>query len=98
MTLGEDRVRAEFNPAEMEGIDLIKQKTAQLIDMCNQNALTNKHSEENRLWSLAMTSYEQAVMWAVKAATYDSYKRKPKAQPEYPQAHPAPGDLGSVPG
>jgi hypothetical protein len=25
--------------------------------------------EENRLWALAMTAYEEAAMWAVKAAT-----------------------------
>jgi len=95
-TLGEKRVRVEFNPSKVGLVDMIKQQTAQLIDACEHARRTQKPGdpgEINRLWSLAMTAYEEAAMWATKAATAD----KPPVRPEYPADHPVPGDLGSVP-
>lgn len=76
MTIGEDRVRVKFNPSADGLVDQIKQKTAELIDICDEykrrdpNPL-GANSEVNRLWSLAQTHYEDAAMWAVKAATAD---------------------------
>jgi hypothetical protein len=69
MSLGEDRVRTKFNPSADTLVDKIKQKTAELIDLCN--AENDKHSdhEKGRCLSLAMTHYEDAAMWAVKGAT-----------------------------
>ena len=67
MTIGEDRVRTKFNPSADTLVDQIKQKTAELIDLCNHRV--GSAPEEGRLWSLAMTHYEDAAMWAVKAAT-----------------------------
>jgi len=64
MTLGEDRVRVKFNPSADGIVDQIKQKTAELIDLCE----TIK-DKDPRLVALAMTHYEDAAMWAVKAAT-----------------------------
>jgi hypothetical protein len=64
-TLGEKRVRADFNPSSNELVSEIKAKTAELIDLCG-NALQTK---EPRLAALAQTAYEEAAMWAVKAAT-----------------------------
>lgn len=64
MTIGEQRVRTKFNPSGMTVIDEIKQKTAELIDICEQ-----LKSKDPRLVSLAQTAYEGAAMWAVKAAT-----------------------------
>jgi hypothetical protein len=69
MTLGEDRVRIKFNPSADGLVDKIKQKTAELINLCADNRRSDPENEENRLWSLAMTHYEDAAMWAVKAAT-----------------------------
>ncbi len=63
-TLGEERVRTEFNPSADSIVDHIKQKTAELINTCEE--LKNKDA---RLASLAQTYYENAAMWAVKAAT-----------------------------
>ena len=63
-TLGEERVRTEFNPSADSIVDHIKQKTAELINTCEE--LKNKDA---RLASLAQTYYELAAMWAVKAAT-----------------------------
>jgi hypothetical protein len=64
MSIGEDRVRVKFNPSANGVVDQIKQKSAELIDLCE--ALKEKDA---RLASLAQTHYEDAAMWAVKAAT-----------------------------
>lgn len=70
MGLGTDRVRASFNPGGKTIVDEIKLATAQLIDLCQEGKDANDDDpEEVRLWALAQTSYEEAAMWAVKAAT-----------------------------
>jgi hypothetical protein len=69
MTLGQDRVRAQFNPGGDPLVVEIKRKTAELIDLCDQHHVDDIGAETKRLWSLAMTHYEDAAMWAVKAAT-----------------------------
>lgn len=69
MSLGEDRVRTKFNPSADGLVDQIKQQTAKLIDLCDQAHVDAVGGETKRLWSLAMTHYEDAGMWAVKAAT-----------------------------
>jgi hypothetical protein len=63
-TMGEFRVRTQFNPAANSVVDQLKQKTAELIDLCE-----SLKSQDARLASLAQTAYEEAAMWAVKAAT-----------------------------
>lgn len=81
-TKGEARVRTRFNVATgnavRSNIDAIKQDSASLIDFCETGIGEVKAREWNdnakgeaiRLWSLAQTAYEEAAMWAVKAATY----------------------------
>lgn len=64
MTTGEQRVRTQFNPSQDSTEDQIKQKTAELI-----NLVETLKEKDGRLVSLALTSYEEAAMWAVKAAT-----------------------------
>lgn len=82
-TLGESRVRTSFNPANDSIVDQIKQKSAELIDLLQavRNDETSKTYDKSpevmkevsgevfRLISLAQTTYEEAAMWAVKAAT-----------------------------
>ena len=63
-TIGESRVRTTFNPSADGTVDQIKQKTAELINLCEE-----LKGKDGRLASLAQTSYEEAAMWAVKAAT-----------------------------
>jgi hypothetical protein len=63
-TVGEQRVRITFNPAASSDVDIIKNKAAELIDICEK-----LKSKDPRLASLAQTSFEEAAMWAVKAAT-----------------------------
>lgn len=64
MSIGEDRVRTSFNPSADTLVDQIKQQTAVLINTCEQ-----LKARDARLASLAQTTYEEAAMWAVKAAT-----------------------------
>jgi hypothetical protein len=63
-TIGENRVRTEFNPSASDLVSTIKQKTAELINLCEE-----LKQKDPRLASLAQTDYENAGMWAVKAAT-----------------------------
>jgi hypothetical protein len=63
-TIGEERVRVDFNPSKDDIVSLIKQKSAELINLCEE-----LKSKDLRLAALAQTSYEEAAMWAVKAAT-----------------------------
>lgn len=71
MSLGEDRVRIKFNPSDQALVSQIKQKTAELIDLCESSRNAGSISgEHQRLWSLAQTHLENAAMWAVKAATF----------------------------
>ena len=64
MSLGEDRVRTKFNPSADGAVDQIKQKSAELIDLCETLKV-----KDARLAALAQTAFEEAAMWAVKAAT-----------------------------
>ena len=73
-TLGEKRVRVEFNVNNDEYIHLLKQKSAELINLVDQATNRPSWNDETlrewlRLKALAMTSIEEAAMWAVKAAT-----------------------------
>jgi hypothetical protein len=63
-TIGEQRVRTEFNPSNEGVVDQIKQKTAELINLCE-----DLKAKDARLASIAQTEFEIAAMWAVKAAT-----------------------------
>jgi len=71
-TIGEQRVRIEFNPGNDDKVFAIKQSSATLINMMED--LKPKVGEpvvveKMRLIALAQTAYEEAAMWAVKAAT-----------------------------
>jgi len=63
-SIGRKRVRVSFNPSKDNLVDQIKGLTADLIDLCEE-----MKSLDPRLASLAQTAYEEAAMWAVKAAT-----------------------------
>lgn len=65
-TIGQLRVRTSFNPSDKSIVDLIKEKTAELIDLCE-----DLKKKDGRLSSLAQTAFEEGAMWAVKAATAD---------------------------
>ncbi len=72
MTIGEYRVRIKFNPSDNSLVSQIKQKSAELIDLCEKHkgaSASEDDREIDRLWALAQTHYEDAAMWAVKAST-----------------------------
>lgn len=50
-----------FNPSGKEQVDRIKAMTEELLAYLRQNV------PDNRCRSIAITNYEQAAMWAVKA-------------------------------
>lgn len=63
-SVGEQRVRIDFNVTNDDVVTRIKKESAHLIDLCE-----SLKSKDPRLASLAQTAYEDAAMWAVKAAT-----------------------------
>lgn len=69
VTLGQKRVRTSFNPSTENMVDVLKAKTAELIDLCEEIK-----DREPRLASLAQTAYETGAMWAVKCATTDGVR------------------------
>lgn len=67
MSIGTDRVRLSFNPSADPLVEEIKQKTADLIDLCE-----GLKAKDARCSAIAQTHYETAAMFAVKAATTGS--------------------------
>lgn len=66
-TLGQKRVKAEFNPEKNGLIDQLKNKAAELIDLCEQLRTDGCTGEKHRVISIAQTEIETACMYAVKA-------------------------------
>lgn len=76
-TVGEARVRIDFNPSALDAVSVIKTKAAELINLLNEMKTNTPapgetgfaFGEKMRLISLAQTSFEEGAMWGVKAAT-----------------------------
>lgn len=74
LSLGEKRVRSAFNSSGVGNVNCIKNDTAKLINVCEEMRPKDGevvNPEKLRLISLAQTAYEEAAMWAVKAATFE---------------------------
>jgi hypothetical protein len=77
-TLGEKRVRTSFNPSDVDTVAQLKQKSGEIINLLEELKIAKITEGEDilqkgeflRLIHIAQTSYEEAAMWAVKAATY----------------------------
>ncbi len=74
MTLGQKRIRVDFNSEEQDYITLTKKKAAKLLDFVNESAGKPSWSDEQfkewiRLKELALTAIEEASMWIIKAET-----------------------------
>ncbi len=65
-TLGQQRVRLDFNPDEREDVKAIKESFADMIDRLEE---MKRQGKEPRTCAVAQTEAENACMWAVKAAT-----------------------------
>ena len=57
----EATTKPDFNPSGSDVVAGIKSRTEELMDFIRENV------PENRARSIAVTNYEQAAMWAVKA-------------------------------
>ena len=71
-TLGEKRVRTDFNVQGSGNVAFIKEKTAELINVLEEykNDPRNEvDGEDARLIATAQTAFENAAMWGVKAVT-----------------------------
>jgi hypothetical protein len=78
-TLGQRRVKAEFNPDKNEIVDIIKNKSAELIDLINayindeavapgnEMYASFNESEKVRVARIAQQYIETGCMYAVKA-------------------------------
>ena len=72
-TLGQKRVKADFNPAKNDLVDQIKNKSAELIDLLesmkglDDNEGVSMTHEKFRLIEKAELEIETACMYAVKA-------------------------------
>lgn len=76
-TLGEARVRTDFNVSGASSVDEIKRKSAELIKLINDLPCPEKFygdqlntGEFHRAKAKALTEVEDGAMWAVKAATF----------------------------
>jgi transcription termination factor NusB len=70
-TLGQKRVKAEFNPAKNDLVDQIKNKSAELIDLMEAMLEGTTSVEKIRLIEYAQLDVETACMLAVKACFTD---------------------------
>lgn len=71
-SLGEKRVRTDFNVSGSGNVNFIKQKTAELINVLEdfKNDPRNEvDGETSRLIATAQTRFEEAAMWGVKSVT-----------------------------
>lgn len=75
VTLGERRVRVQFNPGNDDVVQNLKEAYAHMIDRVEK--IRHEHIPEteqdgdfHRLIALAQTSLEESAMWAVKACTH----------------------------
>jgi hypothetical protein len=75
-TIGEKRVRTDFNPGNNDTVQNLKEKFAHLINDVEElksfkvpGPGPTTDGEKLRLISLAQTALEEACMWTVKAAT-----------------------------
>lgn len=68
-SIGEKRVRVNFNPMVTDKIMFKKKEFAQLIDELESEKKENTDPEKLRLIATAQTKIEEAAMWTIKAMT-----------------------------
>lgn len=68
MTLGEKLVGVDFNVTGDKSVDLIKKKSAELINLLDEiRDEDGASSNKKRAASYAITQFEDGCMWAVKS-------------------------------
>ena len=66
-TLGQKRVKADFNPTKNDTVDQIKNKAAELIDLIEGLNTYEASPEKIRVALIAQEKIETGAMYAVKA-------------------------------
>lgn len=69
LTFGEKAVGITFNPGGNQGVNVIKEKAAEYIDLLN-DMRQGQTGEIARMLSIAITEAQTSQMWAVKGATW----------------------------
>jgi hypothetical protein len=78
MTIGEDRVRIKFNPNDNALVAQIKQKSAELIDLCeeqkNSNASRVTITEPGHQFAQTVTAPNPEIMrlWSLAQTHYET--------------------------
>lgn len=68
-SIGEKRVRVNFNPMGTDKIMFKKKEFASLIDELESEKKETTDPEKLRLIATAQTKIEEAAMWTIKAMT-----------------------------
>lgn len=68
-SIGEKRVRVNFNPMGTDKIMFKKKEFASLIDELESEKKQTTDPEKLRLIATAQTKIEEAAMWTIKAMT-----------------------------
>ncbi|HRH68919.1 MAG TPA: hypothetical protein PLB89_05360 [Flavobacteriales bacterium] len=68
-TIGEQRLRIDFNPSNEDGVYQNKAKVAELINEAERVKREHPDPEVKRVAALAATALEEGCMWLVKALT-----------------------------
>lgn len=70
MTFGQKAVGVSFNPSNDNAVDRCKQLVANSIDQLHAIRENSTSGEVKRMCSVAITEFQTAQMWAVKAITW----------------------------
>ena len=70
LTFGEKAAGISFNPGGHAEVNILKRRSADLIDLCNDARAAAGRGEKGRYYSTAITYQEISQMEAVKAATW----------------------------
>lgn len=70
MSYGQKAVGISFNPAQDQDVAEVKTLCAELIDKMNGMRNLSLSPEQKRLYSIAITSFQESQMWGVKAITW----------------------------
>lgn len=82
MTIGERRVRTEFNPANSDLVDQLKQKSAELVDLCNEVYIQKtKAIQQTRIDENVDSNSERT--WELEKYEADAYRLTKKAMESY---------------
>lgn len=71
LTLAERRAGVSFNPSNNATVDVIKRRSAELIQILMNVQNDSEDGEVKRMAAVAITELQTAQMWGVKAVTWE---------------------------